>query len=143
MVRNLSSLLRRGRIRFVSLFCGFPSQLPGLGVCIPGPLLSPCSLPRLWKKQINDTCLPEPWQKFLSAFRPKNSRSSEQLVCFSLLHRGLHFSRLRAAGRLGAKRSTHSQRLEPCQLSPCAELFHAYLTNVILNGMPFQEVPLK
>lgn len=33
-------------------------------------------------------CLTDPWQKFLSAFGPKNSRPSEQLVRFTLVNYG-------------------------------------------------------
>lgn len=36
------------------------------------------------QKQIKNMCLTDPWQRVLSALRPKNSSPSEQLVHFNL-----------------------------------------------------------
>lgn len=58
---------------------------PSLCSCITGQDILPLSFGFLpVQKQIKNMCLTDPWQKVLSALRPKNSSPSEQLVHFNL-----------------------------------------------------------
>lgn len=50
------------------------------------------------KKKINTMYHPDPWQKFLSAFRPKNSSHSEQLLSFTHEHAGVAQAGVAQAG---------------------------------------------
>lgn len=58
---------------------------PSLRSCTTGQDILPLSFGFLpVKKRVKNMCLTDPWQKFLSARRPKNSSPSEQLVHFNL-----------------------------------------------------------
>lgn len=76
-------------------------------------------------------CLTDPWQKFLSAFEPKNSSPSEQLVCFNLMSPVAAFLMLTGCWEVGSKACAlpmaNALVFKQFQLYSCTCFFHAYL----------------
>lgn len=81
------------RITPLGFFMGPRLSSPFVAVSMSEWFLYPASLSS-GKKKINTTYRPDPWQKFLSASRPKNSSPSEQLLGLTHEHSVAHASQL-------------------------------------------------